>query len=188
MSEPTPTQTPEAAGEPRTPRPEPPADEQLAALRRERDELERRYLYLRADFDNTLKRTRHEIDTATQLNTADILKGVVNVLDDLDRAVAAAGTVGDAGGPLAAGVKAVISKFHALLAKYGAEPIESVGKPFDPAFHEAIAFEETDTVPDATVTAEFSRGYKLGNRSLRAARVKVSRAPEEAAVAADGNP
>jgi molecular chaperone GrpE len=153
-------------------------ESRLAAMERERDDLKYRFARQAMDFDGYMRRTKSEVEQARQLATADVLKSMLEVMDDLDRAVAAAEKAGEGGGTLAAGVRAVQGKFLSELRKQGIEPVESVGKPFDPSVQLAVATEATDRVEDGTVLEEFSRGYRLGGRTLRPAMVKVSKAAE----------
>jgi molecular chaperone GrpE len=153
-------------------------ESRLAAMERERDDLKYRFARQAMDFDGYMRRTKSEVEQARQLATADVLKSMLEVMDDLDRAVAAAEKAGEGGGTLAAGVRAVQGKFLSELRKQGVEPVESVGKPFDPSVQLAVATEATDRVEDGTVLEEFSRGYRLGGRTLRPAMVKVSKAAE----------
>lgn len=160
-------------------------ESRLAAMERERDDLKYRFARQAMDFDGYMRRTKSEVEQARQLATADVLKSMLEVVDDLDRAVAAAEKAGEGGGTLAAGVRAVQGKFLSELRKQGVEPIESVGKPFDPSVQLAVATEATDRVEDGTVLEEFSRGYRLAGRTLRPAMVKVSKAAETSAKPAE---
>jgi len=149
----------------------------LAVLQKERDELYNRFLRQAADFDNFMKRSRQEVDDERRRAAGETIRALLPVQDDLDRAVAAAGS-GTESASLLAGVKLVQDKFVSTLRKLGAEPIETVGKPFDPTRHEAILFETTDRVADQTVLEELVRGYSFGPRVLRPAKVKISKTPE----------
>ena len=116
---------------------------------------------------------------------AEMLRKIIGVVDDLDRAIAAARGAGDAA-PLLAGVSLIRERLAQILASEGAEAIETVGKPFDPALAEAVATEETDDPGrDNQVVEEMERGYMLGGTLLRAARVKVARSRVRAAAEAE---
>jgi molecular chaperone GrpE len=151
----------------------------LAALQKERDDLFSRFVRQAADFDNFMKRSRAEVESTRQMAVADLLRGIIPVLDDLDRAITASAAGGEKAGQLAAGVRQVQDKFLSVLRKNGVEAVESVGKPFDASIHEIVATEPSSAVPDGTVLEEYSKGYRLNGRGLRPARVKTSRAPDE---------
>nr|MDQ3804363.1 nucleotide exchange factor GrpE [Acidobacteriota bacterium] len=100
------------------------------------------------------------------------------VIDNLQRAVEAA----EAGGSkesLLDGLRGTISGFENALAQAGAEAIEAAGQPFDPELHEAVDTTEVEPEREGQVTAQYSRGYRLGNQLLRPARVQVGRAKTE---------
>jgi len=84
-----------------------------------------------------------------------------------------------------AGIRSTASSFEAALAAAGVQPIEAVGKPFDPEKHEAVDTIEVDPDQDGIVLAEYSRGYQIGDRLLLPARVQVGRARPEARQAAE---
>jgi molecular chaperone GrpE len=136
--------------------------EQLRSeLKRETDELRAR-----------LARTADERITREK---AAFIESLLPVADNLRRAVEAA----EAGGPtdsLLDGLRGTLNGFDAALEQAGAEPIEAVGQPFDPELHEAVDTTEVESERDGTVTAEYSRGYRMGNQLLRPARVQVGRA------------
>ena len=106
------------------------------------------------------------------------------MIDDLDRAIDAVSK--DA--PRAAvlqGMRGIATSFQNALAAAGVEPIESVGEPFDPELHEAVDTGEASPELDGKVVDEYSRGFRMGERLLRPARVKVGRAPEQARQASE---
>ena len=95
------------------------------------------------------------------------------VLDDFERALQAE----TAGGEYAKGMQLIYQRFYDSLKKLGLEPIDSVGKPFDPHIHHAVEKEETDQEAADTVLAEYQRAYNFKGRLLRAAMVKVAVEP-----------
>jgi molecular chaperone GrpE len=144
------------------------------ALRQERDELQDRLLRTAAEFDNYRKRTDRERRELTDAVAADLLRDVVPVLDDLERALAAAADTRDPA--LRSGVELIHRQLMDVLRRRGAEPFESVGRDFDPAWHEALASEPADGRRDGEITAEIRRGYRIGPKLLRPALVKVAKA------------
>ena len=148
-------------------------------LQQEKDELQDRLLRTAAEFDNYRKRTDKERRELSQVIAADVVREILPVLDDLERALAA--TPGAASGKdgvsaLHKGVELVHRQLLDVLRKRGVEPLEVVGKDFDPEWHEAVADEPLDGHRDGEITAELRRGYKIGNRLLRAAMVRVAKA------------
>ena len=131
-----------------------------AELRRETDELRQR-----------LARTSEE---RVAREKAAFIEALLPVVDNLRRAVEAAED-GGSQESLLNGLRGTISGFDAALAQAGVEPIEAVGQPFDPELHEAVDTAEVEPARDGTVTAQYSRGYRLGNQLLRPARVQVGR-------------
>ena len=157
-------------------------DETAAAvenpLQQERDELQDRLLRTVAEFDNYRKRTDRERRELSDFITTDILREMLPILDDLERALAA--PAGFAGNPEFAafhqGVTLIHRQWLELLRRRGVEPLDVVGKPFDPEWHEAVADEPANGRPDGEITAELRRGYRIGSKLLRAAMVKVAKA------------
>jgi molecular chaperone GrpE len=106
-----------------------------------------------------------------------VVERLLPVLDDARRALAHVPEGIDEG--WLRGVRLVVRKLEEVLASIGVRAIEAEGQPFDPRLHEAIEFEETDAVPEGTVVAELRRGYRLHDRVLRPALVRVARRPPE---------
>jgi molecular chaperone GrpE len=145
-------------------------------LRRELDEEQQRHLRLRADFENFRRRVTRELEVCHQDGRRAALLPLLPVLDTLERALAAGSIDPD----FYEGVAATHRLFLSALREAGAEPVESVGQPFDPNVHEAVATAPPDGVAPGTVAQEVRRGWRLGDDLLRPAQVVVA-APEEAA-------
>jgi len=126
----------------------------------------------RASFINFRRRAEQERAESQQYASAQLLKKLLPVVDDLDRALASA----PGGQPWVEGVRMIDRKLHTLLEQEGVTPIESVGQPFDPAVHEAIAYENEGEGEDV-VAEEFARGYRHKDKVLRHAMVKVGKGP-----------
>jgi molecular chaperone GrpE len=151
-----------------------PADE---TLRQERDDLRDRLLRATAEFDNYRKRTDRERRELAEYASADLAKDLLPVVDDLERALeASSGTAADDARltALRQGVDMVRRQFIDILQRRGVEPIETIGAMFDPAWHEALGTDPLDGRPEGQITAEVRRGYRIGQRLLRAALVKVA--------------
>jgi molecular chaperone GrpE len=145
-------------------------------LKRQRDEYYDRLLRQAAEFDNYRKRIERERRELAEGAAADLVVELLPVLDDLERALKADVGSGQAGDAIRAGVELIHRQLVELLRKRGVTPIEAVGHPFDPHFHQAVAQEMSSQHPDGEVMAEFRRGYMLGDRLLRPAMVKVAKA------------
>jgi len=127
-----------------------------------------------ADYDNYRKRTRREIDDAQKRGREELIRELLPVFDNLERAVVHAGQASDAKA-VADGVGMVLKQFVDTLGRVGITRLKVVGMPFDPNQHEAIQQAETDDHPPGTVIAEVQPGYLLGDRLLRAAMVVVAK-------------
>ncbi|HEY6361285.1 MAG TPA: nucleotide exchange factor GrpE [Vicinamibacterales bacterium] len=145
----------------------------LEALRRERDALQDRLLRTAAEFDNYRKRVERERRELSEYAGADILTGMLSIVDDLERALQSAG--GDADS-YRRGVELIHKQMLDLLARRGVKTIEAVGTQFDPNYHEAVIHEASEDHREGEVMAELRRGYTLGDRLLRPAVVKVAKA------------
>ena len=150
------------------------ADDDTAALRQERDELYDRLLRSAAEFDNYRKRTERERREHAERAAADLIGDLLPVLDDLERALAAAAERPETA--LRDGVELIHRALLDVLRRRGVEPFEAEGQMFDPAWHEAVASVPADGRPDGQIVATLRRGYRLGDRLLRAAQVTVAKA------------
>lgn len=142
-------------------------------LQQERDDLYDRLLRVTAEFDNYRKRTDRERRLLSESAGADVIQDLLPVLDDLERALDAATEADDA---FREGVQLIHRQLLEVLRRRGVEPIESVGQLFDPNWHEALAQEPADGHADGEVVGEVRRGYRIGERLLRAAMVRVAKA------------
>ena len=136
-------------------------------------ELRAQVLRIRADFDNYRKRVEEERARYISVARTDVVLSLLPVIDNFDRAFA------DVPQEVAQtnwyqGIAAIKQQFEGVLRELQIERIESVGQPFDPALHEAIAHEPSDEHAKDVVASEFEAGYRLGDAVIRHARVKVS--------------
>jgi len=169
-------ETPPAEAE--IPAPEPP---DIAALVAERDAARDQWLRTLADFDNYRKRLAREHERTRKLAAESVLRDLLPVLDNLERAVDHADAEPDA---LVQGVKMVLGQFRGVLERHGLKQIPALNEPFDPHVHEAVMQAESDEVPPDHVVQEFEKGYKLADFILRPAKVVVSKPSSEPASAA----
>ena len=150
------------------------AERQVQEVQSRFDQLRQQ---LQRETDETRQRLNRAADERAAGEKAKFIAAVLPVLDDLNRAIQSENTTREA---LLDGVRSIAGSFQSALANAGVEPIESVGEEFDPELHEAVDTAETDAEMDGRVIEEYSRGFRMGDRLLRPARVKVGRAPEQA--------
>ena len=160
------------------------------ALLAEKDErireLNERLLRAVAEADNTRKRLEKERREAVCFANESILRELLNVLDNLERAVLHGEESGEEEG-LLEGVRMTVKSFHDALGKFGCKAIESIGSPFDPNYHEAISQMESADYPAGVVMGELRKGYTLNDRLLRAALVIVAKSPASASEGSGGD-
>ena len=155
--------------------PEPEKSEE-EKLRESLAELQAKYLYLQAEYQNYRKRVAKDIADARSYAYADALGPFMTVFDFLAMADTAA-VNSDNVESIRQGLKMIIAEFNKAFDTLGVKPLETVGKPFDPALHEAVAHEPSETVPEGTIVKQWSNGFKMGEKLLRPARVVVSDGP-----------
>jgi molecular chaperone GrpE len=154
----------------------PAAEDELTVLRRAVEELRDKNLRLLADAQNQQKRAEREKQDALRYAEFELARELVVVLDDLERTQEAARTTADTQA-VADGVRIVYEHFVKVLRSRQIEPIEAVGRPFDPNFHEALLQQPSTDVPAGMVLQEVARGYTMHERVLRPSRVVVSSGP-----------
>lgn len=145
----------------------------IEELRRERDALQDRLLRTAAEFDNYRKRVERDRREVADMAVADAVQDLLPIIDNLERALQAAAEQD----PLRKGVELIHRQMEDLLRKRGVRSIEALGADFDPNIHQAVAHEESDTHREGEVMEELQRGYRLGDRLLRASMVKVAKRP-----------
>ena len=146
--------------------------EQIKTLKDQLQEAEKKRLLSHADLENTRKRLIREKEDAIKFANTKLVEELLIPIDNLDRAILSADSAQDVKA-LIEGVSMVKSQLLSTLKKFGLTVIESVGKEFDPSIHEACMVEEDEKVEVETVLQEFDKGYKLHDRVLRPAKVKV---------------
>ncbi len=150
----------------------------LEAKDKEIAELKDKYLRALADGENARKRIRQQSEESVRIQKEELLRDLLPIVDNLERAVEA-GRTGSSDGQILQGVEMVLRSLHDFLKGKGVTPIPSAGHPFDPSRHEAIDQVASDTHPANTVVQEFHKGYLIGDRILRPARVTVAKGPED---------
>jgi molecular chaperone GrpE len=151
-------------------------DALLADTQRERDEYLDLAKRTKADFENFRKRMTAEVQAAATRGKAELIREVVPVLDDLERAIQAAGLdpEGDSEDALAHGVILVFRSLRDSLTRNGIEAVDPKGEKFDPMEHEALSTAPAEGVEAGTVVEVMQKGYRLGEQLVRPARVVVS--------------
>lgn len=163
-AEPVEQQTDQAGGGPKPgPDPEAQAAEYLEGWQR-----------ARAEFSNYKKRVDRELQDAYSRATGDVITRYLSILDDLERALKDAPDEGEAA-RWAEGVDLIYRKLKAMIDAEGVEVIEAAGQPFDPNLHEAISHEESDELQEGYVIDVVQQGYRMGDRVLRPAMVRVAK-------------
>jgi molecular chaperone GrpE len=150
-----------------------PDGSELSELQRERDDFKDRWLRKGAEFDNYRKRVERERREQADQAVVDLLQELLLVVDDFDRALTVGG---DEGGAYRKGVELIHGKLHDLLRKQGVKAMDVVGADFDPNVHMAVMHEESPDHREGEVIGELQKGYRLHDRLLRPAMVKVAKA------------
>jgi len=159
----------EAVAEPETSSPD--ADKELERLRDENRKLKDQYLRKMADFENFRKRSEREKTDYFKWALADVMREVVPVLDNFERALA---MTPDGDGEFRKGVELIYKQLVEVLQKYGLKPVDSTLVTFDPKVHEAVMRDEESDLAPNTVVEVLQKGYFLNERLLRPAMVKVA--------------
>ena len=151
----------------------------VEALRAENQQLRDRALRTLADYENFRKRAEREKSDFRKFAVAELMKNILPVLDNFDRALDHA----EEGDDFHKGVLLIYKQLYDTLQKFGLKPIDEANVPFDPNVHEAVVREEDESLPSHTVSAVLQKGYFLHDRLLRPALVKVAVGGPERTVA-----
>jgi molecular chaperone GrpE len=142
------------------------------------DELKHEFLLYKAETENFKKRLRKEKEDFSQYANEKLLKELLLINDNLERALSAANPTVES---MKEGVDMILKQFHSFLEKEKVELIDALGKKFDPAIHEVMCQVESDEHEENTITEEFAKGYQLNGRILRPSKVVISKAPAKEA-------
>jgi molecular chaperone GrpE len=153
-------------------------EDKLAAVEKEKKDNWDRYLRAAADLENTRKRQKRELEDAKYDVKNKVLKEMLPVVDNLERAIEHASKEGEKN-PIVEGVQLVLRQFTTAFERLDVTAIDAMGQPFDPNLHEAISQQESDQ-PAGTVIQVLQRGYRAGERLLRPALVVVAKAKAQA--------
>jgi molecular chaperone GrpE len=152
-------------------------DTELETLRDELQDWKQKYLLLLAESENTRKRLVKEKQSSAQFVLQDFILQFLQPIDNMENALVFADQMSDEVKNWAVGFKMILGQFKDSLAEQGVTPFDCVGNTFDPHRHEAVEMEETQDAEQDTITEQFSRGYIMGERVIRPARVKVAKSP-----------
>ena len=150
----------------------------LETARKEAKENHDRYLRVCADFENYKKRTAREAEDYRKFANETLIKEMVAIVDNLERAVDSSNNHSEDQTPIVEGVQMTLKSIQSILERFHVTLIDAVGKPFDPRFHQAFQQEESEEYPENTVLREFQKGYQLYDRLLRPSMVIVSKNKE----------
>jgi len=148
----------------------------IEVLEKKLEEQKDKMLRLAAEFDNYKKRTAREYAALIESANLDLIRSLLDILDNFRRALASAKDA-DAEA-IFKGMEMIYNQFDSLLKERGLEEIEAEGQPFDPELHEAVMTTPTDEVPEDYVAGELQKGYKIKGRVVRHSKVAVAKASE----------
>ena len=153
------------------------AEKQVQEVQSRFDQLRQQ---LQRETDETRQRLNRSADERAAGEKAKFISSLLPAVDDLNRAIDAAVADNASREAILEGIRSITASIQSALTNAGVEPISSVGEEFNPELHEAVDTEETGREMDGKVIAEYSRGFRMGDRLLRPARVKVGRAAKQA--------
>ena len=171
-------ETGESPSEDNTP---PTPEERIEIAQNEAKQAYDRFLRASAELENVKKRTQKEMADFKKYANASLLKDLLEVVDNLERAIESS-TTGNENGQLSEGLDLTLKELLKIFEKFNALPIDALGKPFDPCYHQAMMQQETTDQPENVVLNELQKGYMIHDRLLRPSMVVVSTSP-----AAPGN-
>ena len=147
----------------------------LEEAERKADDYYDRLLRISAEFDNYKKRTAREMRDTIKYANEKVIKELLIIVDNLERAIDAVPMEETENNPLMEGVQLTLNELLKLLERHAVKPIQALGEPFDPTFHQAMMQEHVDDMPANTVIRELQKGYLIHDRLLRPALVGVSK-------------
>lgn len=152
------------------------SNEELQKLRNELAEYKDKYLRVLAESENTRKRMIKERQENARQAVADVIGEFLKPLDQMESALSFAQKMSQEIQNWATGFQMILGQFKDVLSANGVTPVTAKGQQFDPHLHEAIEMMETEKHPPGMIVEEYTRGYKMGDRTIRPARVKVAQA------------
>jgi molecular chaperone GrpE len=153
-------------------------EEKLAAAQAEVVENHDRMLRMAAELDNFKKRSARELEDLKKYATENLIRQLLSVVDNLERAIASASSDNKNGQSVVDGVALTLTEILKILERHHVNPIQALGETFDPAFHQAMCQEECADQPPNTIVQEFQKGYMIHDRLLRPTMAVVSKAAQ----------
>jgi molecular chaperone GrpE len=147
----------------------------IKSLEEEAKETYDRFLRVSAEFENYKKRSAREMSEFKKFANESLIKELLLVVDNMERAISSSKDEGNSNNGLIEGIDMTLKELLKIFEEFGVKQVESLGKPFDPNFHQAVMQEETDEHPHNTVINELQKGYIINERLLRPATVVVSK-------------
>lgn len=160
-------------------------ESKLNAAQEQAQENYDRLLRLSAEFDNYKKRTSREMRDVVRYANEKLLKELLGIVDNLERAIDSANQDTPSDASLVEGINLTLSEVLKILQRYGVQPVKALGETFDPAFHQAMMQQEVEDQPANMVLQEMQKGYVMCDRLLRPAMVVVSKAKDTPAPESD---
>lgn len=157
-------------------------DLRIQKLEEEVQEYKDKYLRLLAEVENMRKRLTKEKQEMTRFAIDNVMAEIIDPLDNLEKALQGADRMSPEVRNWAMGFQMILNQFKEVLQNHGVTPFTSVGTQFDPFLHDAVEVEETDAQPEGTILEEYVRGYKSKDRTIRPARVKVAKKPQNSLI------
>lgn len=151
--------------------------QEIDALKAELKEKNDKYLMVLAESENARKRMQKERQEMMQYAVENALLDFLSPMDNMEKALDFASKMSDEVKNWALGFTMILQQFKQIFEEKGIVEYSSLGQKFNPFLHEAVETEETQEVPEDTIIEEFSKGYKIGDRPIRVAKVKVAKAP-----------
>jgi len=147
---------------------------ELEIAKQEAKEAYDRFLRVSAEFENYKKRSAREMGDFRKYANQSLIKEMLAVVDNLERALNSSNGISSNDKCMADGVSLTLKEILKVFEKFNVKPIEAIGQPFDPTFHQAMMQEETDDYPENTVITELQKGYMIHDRLLRPSMVVVA--------------
>lgn len=150
--------------------------QEIDTLKKELKEKNDKYLMALAESENSRKRMQKERQELMQYAVENAIVDFLNPMESMEKALGFAQNMSEEVKNWAIGFEMILNQFKQVLEEKGIIEYSSVGQQFDPFLHEAVEMEETDAYPEGTIIEELSKGYKINDRPIRVARVKVAKA------------
>ncbi|WP_348663780.1 nucleotide exchange factor GrpE [Chlamydia vaughanii] len=151
--------------------------QEIATLKAELKEKNDKYLMVLAESENSRKRMQKERQEMMQYAVENALLDFLVPIESMEKALEFASQMSDEVKNWALGFNMILQQFKQVFEEKGIVEYSSVGQKFNPFLHEAVETEETSTIPEGTIVEEFAKGYKIGERPIRVAKVKVAKSP-----------